>query len=121
SVTCIEIDEGGMCTFHAPLRVVARCTLAGVSDIRMPVNSQALRLQAAGRRVSIVLPMNGLATFLSLVKAVHRQSVPALEESVEPLVCRTDARTLRFQVFAWVGFPVVASFVLWSWSNADHS
>jgi hypothetical protein len=120
SVTRIEVDAAGVCTFRAPLRVVATCALTGVSDIRMPVHGRTLRLRASGRHVAVVLPMDGVATFLSRVKAAHGQDVPALEHSDEPLVCQTDARALRFQVIAWAVFAVVASLVLWSWSSAAH-
>jgi hypothetical protein len=121
SATRIQVDEAGVCTFRAPLRAVATCTLAEVTDVRMPVNGRTLRLQAAGRKVAVVLPMNGVATFLARVKAAHAPDDSALGATDEPLVCRTDARALRFQAIASSVFVVVAPFVLWSWSNASHS
>jgi phage terminase large subunit-like protein len=120
-VTRIQVDEDGVCTFRAPLRVVATCTVADVSDIRMPVNGRTLRLRASGRKVTVLLPMDGLATFLSRVKAAHGPDDPPAEESTEPLVLRTEARALRFQAIVWAVFPVAASYVVWSWSHDAHS
>lgn len=119
-VTRIDVDGAGVCTFRAPLRVVATCALAAVSDVRLPVHGRTLRLRASGRKVAVVLPMNGIATFVSRVKAARRPDELTVPAPAEPVVCRTHARVLRFQALAWGAFVVVASYVLWSWSDNDR-
>lgn len=121
SATRIDVDGAGVCTFRAPVRVVATCALADVSDVRLPVHGRTLRLRASGRKVAVVLPMNGIATFVSRVKAAHGPDELTAPAPAEPVVCRTDARVLRFQALAWGVFVVVASYVLWSWSDNDGS
>jgi hypothetical protein len=67
----IEVDPDGVCTFRAWTRVVTSCRLVEVSEIQMRTNGRNLSIHAAGRRLRVMLPMDGMTMFVERVRSAN--------------------------------------------------